>query len=157
MKVKLKNDGMTIKFKYEELEAVLQMIKKKAGEKEALDEVNRLLFRKPSDIETVTSPDYISNITKEINETQKKIVKETKENMSKKEKDIAALKQAVASKNHCSDYEEYQINRQIVKLRDKEGLSFAKIGKQVGFSAATVATRYRKTKGDSGDDERVKT
>lgn len=146
MKVKIRREGMTLKFKYEEINTVLKILEKKAEENKALKEVNK--WPEKEEIKTVRTPDYISDICHDLNEMAKDVYKNDKKEESKKEKTINELKKAVAVKNNCKDYEEFEINRKIVKLRDYDGLSFARIGKLVGYSAATVQKRYHQMKGD---------
>lgn len=145
MKVKIKEDGMILKFKYEEIGMVLKILEEKAEENKA----NK--WPEKEDIKTITSPNYISNICNEINE----IAKDEKKDDAKKEKTIKELKHAVAVKNNCKDYEEFEINRKIVKLHDIEKKTFAEIANILDLSYSKVQKRYHQMKGDK--DEGVKT
>lgn len=146
MKVKIGKEGMTLKFKYEEISTVLKILEKKAEENKALKEVNK--WPEKEEIKTVMTPDYISDICHDLNEMAKDVYKNDKKKESKKEKTINELKKAVAAKNNCKDYEEFEFSRKVVKLHDEEGKTFTEIANILGSTYSKVQRKYHQMKGD---------
>lgn len=130
MKLKIGKDGMTLKFKYEEMSIVLDILGKKAAEQKALEETNKW---------DICSG--FNKIAKEVYENEKKVDE-------KKEKTINELKKAVAIKNNCKDYEEFEFSRKVVNLHDNEGKSFTEIANILGSTYSKVQRKYHQMKGD---------
>ena len=84
MKIKIGKEGMTLKFKYEEISMVLKILEKKAEEKKALEEANK--WPEEMGIKTEATPNYISDICHDINKMAKKINKDDKKEEAKKKK-----------------------------------------------------------------------
>ena len=148
MRLKFRDDHITIKITYEDLFKFFGIKSITLGP--GVSEEHSMYRKKDAKKNT----DYISGIGSEINDLMKD-EKEPDTGDQKRDEAINSLKIAVARRYGFKTYQDYDIAKQIMVMHD-DGVTFKEIGKKMGMSASMAQSRYHKLKGDK-KDERAET